>query len=152
MIFQCTDGHEVELRILGYQFPDDTSGGWDSNWLRVYIRVKAGAGTRESVDPSLTTWELARMTAWFEELARGAPPRARELTFTEPDLSFTLENDATDPVKRVRLGINRNWDLEGGRGGGETILDIEADTEELLRMYRGLRDELEKFPERKPGV
>ena len=152
MLFHCKGDYEVELRILGYQFPGDTAGDWDSNWLRVYVGVKAGTGKRESVDPTLTTWELARVAAWFEGLARGEAPHGMEMTFTEPDLSFGLRNDAKERIKQVRIGLNRNWNLEGGMGGGEIFLDIDADTEELLRISRGLNEELERFPERKPAA
>jgi len=148
MLFHCKGDYQVELRILGYQFPGDTSGGWDSNWLRVYIGVKAGTGKRESADPALTTWELARVAAWFEGLARGEAPHGTEMTFTEPDLSFGLRNDAQDRIKQVRIGLNRNWNLESG----VTFLDIDADMEELLRISRGLKEELGKFPERKPAA
>ena len=73
------EGNELELRVVGYQFPDDDTDPWDSNWLLVSVRVVSPAGTWEVVDPCLTTWEAKHLVRWLVNAAArdpGAPPRS----------------------------------------------------------------------------
>ncbi len=77
-------GTALELRVVGYQFPDLEAGAdprdpdsWDSNWLVIDGSVRTAAGTSWSFqDPALTTWEVAELAAWLEHVAAGAVPPA----------------------------------------------------------------------------
>jgi len=124
-------GAAVELRVVGYQFPDLEAGteprdpdSSDSNWLVIDGSVRTAAGTSWSFqNPALTTWEVAELAAWLENVAAGAvhpattPQEAEEtvrtgdvpdddqlraagwLTFLEPNLSFAVGSRAGEQVK-----------------------------------------------------
>src|SRR5699024_10855929 len=100
---------ELELRIAGYQFalqetadePADASSSWDSNWLVVEGAVRASDGTQWTFeDPCLTTWEVAKLSDWLQQIATETVTAAANadadgpvfkwLTFTEPNLSFAV--------------------------------------------------------------
>lgn len=58
MIFSGVDSQTVEFKITNYQFPDNQEGDWDSNWLNIYLKVDSKFGKWQTIDPSLTTWEV----------------------------------------------------------------------------------------------
>jgi hypothetical protein len=97
------DKASVELTIAGYQFPDLQSrhdNDWDANWLQISgAAVLTDGKTWSFEDPSLTTWEAARLGQWLRGAADGtvepspfgAGEADRLLCFTEPNLAFGLE-------------------------------------------------------------
>ncbi|XAS75636.1 hypothetical protein V3G39_13385 [Dermatophilaceae bacterium Sec6.4] len=122
----------IELVVNGYQFPDIGSDdqpedpeSWDSNWLIIHGTVTTGEGSPWSFQqPCLTTWEVAELADWFQNVAAGLtpplPPEAREpdkassyapagwLTFTEPNLSFGV---GAQSEARVQLLICLSHEL-----------------------------------------
>ena len=90
MILRGRDLSEFELRVVGYQFPDIVGDEWDANWLVVEIRV-APVDERpwRSIDPSLLTWEVERLSNWLEALASGRAVEEGE-DFVEPNLRFEV--------------------------------------------------------------
>jgi hypothetical protein len=58
MIFQGIDKQSVELKITNYQFPENQDGDWDGNCLNIYLKVESKVGKWQTIDPSLTTWEV----------------------------------------------------------------------------------------------
>ena len=61
-----THGHAFELNIQGYQFPGITNDYWDSNWLLIEINVSHPRGSWVKVDPSMNTFEVARLADWMD--------------------------------------------------------------------------------------
>jgi hypothetical protein len=110
-----SDGAAIELGIARYQFPDLQSrhdNDWDANWLQIGGAVVLADGKTWSFeDPSLTTWEAARLGRWLREAAAGSgkpsPFGTQEgeqlLCFTEPNLAFGLEDRVGD---QVRIGVH----------------------------------------------
>lgn len=108
--FLSTDKASVELSIARYQFPDLQGHGgrdWDANWLQISGAVVLADGKAWSFeDPSLTTWEAAKLGQWLREVADGSvkpSPFGTEVTeqllcFTEPNLAFSLEERIADQV------------------------------------------------------
>ncbi|WP_041231826.1 WapI family immunity protein [Deinococcus peraridilitoris] len=47
-----------QLDLVGYQFPHLTSQEWDSDWLRVRVRLQHAARVWKLTDPALTTFEV----------------------------------------------------------------------------------------------
>ncbi|MET4084265.1 hypothetical protein ABIB40_004241 [Pedobacter sp. UYP30] len=80
----------------------------DGNWLNIYLKVDSKVGKWQTIDPSLTTWEVQEITDWFEQLSADKEPEFRLITFTEPNLSFELLNEPTDNKKLIRI----KFDLE----------------------------------------
>lgn len=89
MLLRGSDGQSFQLRVLGYQFPNETTDYWDANWLYVAVSVEHPRGGWSAIDPSLLTFEVARLADWFDSLAQGGPVDAEE-EFTEPNLAFRL--------------------------------------------------------------
>ncbi len=151
MIFTGVDNQTVELNILNYQFPDTNDRHWDGNWLNVYLHVNSNVGNWETVDPSMTTWELQELIDWFDTLSRNARTTYNDMSFLEPNLSFELLNDFTADRKIIRV----RFDLESRPPFAlrdiEYFVDIDADNAELQRIANGLRNELNKYPVRKPA-
>ena len=88
MKITSASGDEFQLVIVRYQFPDVHEDRWDSNWLIVNGTVSARGEKWRFTDPCVTTFELADLADWLDELARdGDQPSGFE--FTEPNLKFT---------------------------------------------------------------
>lgn len=150
MIFSGVDSQAVELQITNYQFPDNLEGDWDSNWLNIYLKVDSKVGKWQTIDPSLTTWEVQEIIDWFDQLSADKEPEYRLITFTEPNLSFELLNEPTDNNKLIRMNFDLECRPNSAIDDKEYFVDISADREELITIKKGLKDELNKYPERKP--
>jgi hypothetical protein len=57
------NGDQVELHIVGYQFPDTAGEQWDSNWLNITITATVDHRSWTSHDPSLLTMDKAALEA-----------------------------------------------------------------------------------------
>ena len=68
MIIAGINNQMVELKVASYQYPEIKDGDWDSNWLNIYLSVKSELGNWQTVDPSLTTWDVHRLIKWFDHL------------------------------------------------------------------------------------
>ena len=88
MELKSSNGMEITLDLLGYQFPKLLGEPYDSNWLRVQVRAVHPRGAWTSVDPTLLTYEVAALADWLELAAAGGPTSLPRLTFTEPNLQF----------------------------------------------------------------
>ena len=85
MRITSASGDEFLLVIVRYQSPDVHEDRWDSNWLIVNGTVAAAGEKWVFTEPCVTTFELAELADWLDELA--SEPSAFE--FTEPNLKFT---------------------------------------------------------------
>jgi hypothetical protein len=65
MKFKGIDNQTVEFIITNYQFPDNQDGDWDGNRLNIYLKVDSKVGKWQTIDPSLTTWEVQEIIDWF---------------------------------------------------------------------------------------
>ena len=112
VLLNSTDGASVELRISGYQFPEykvTIQQDWDANWLNVRGNMTQADGKTWSFDdPSLTSWEARTLGTWLHGAAAGTVAAASPsgigepqqlLTFTEPNLAFSLESRTGDQVR-----------------------------------------------------
>jgi hypothetical protein len=149
MIFSGVDDQTVELRITNYQYPDVIAGDWDGNWLNIYLNVKSNVGHWQTVDPSLTTWEVQNLIDWFRDLSNNKKPEYIDLGFTEPNLSFELINSADSPVKKFRIKFDLESRPQSATDEKEYFVDCIADNIELSKLSAGLALEFEKYPERK---
>lgn len=150
MTFKGIDDQTVELKISNYQFPDNQDGDWDGNWLNIYLKVDSKVGKWQTIDSSLTTWEVQEIIDWFDKLSADKAPEFRLMTFTEPNLSFELLNESTDNPKLIRIKFDLECRPKSATDDKECFVDIWADKEELIAIKKELKDELSKYPERKP--
>jgi len=89
MILRQQGGIQIEMSILGYQFPDGVHDWHDLNWLNILVRVETvGANWTGGPDPSLLTTEAQKLATWLR--AAGDGRAVEHLAFLEPDLSFDV--------------------------------------------------------------
>jgi hypothetical protein len=144
MKFIGKDGQEVELKILGYQFDTDFDNEWDANWLRIYLNVKSNVGHWQTVDPSLLTEEVKRLTQWFADLSNEKEVDT-EVDFIEPNLSFQLLDSSKDN-KTIQI----KFDVESKPQSADDVKDYQIafafTNDELSEIANGLLVELDRFP------
>ncbi len=149
MLLVGLEGNELELRVVGYQFPDDGTDPWDSNWLLVSVRVVSPEGTWEVVDPCLTTWEAKHLVRWLVGVARD--PAGPPVTFTEPNVSVLARHKPADPHRALltfsfELELRPPW--TGGARGSRLCVDLDVGRAALARAAASLLGDLVRFPPR----
>jgi len=148
MIIKGVDNQEIDFKVTNYQFPNITDDEWDRNWLNIYIKVISKFGNWQTIDPSLTTWEVQQIVEWLDDLANDVTPEWLDQEFTEPNLTLKLLNKVTDPIKIIRMSFDHESKPQSASDYKEVFIDIEADKTELKRMSNDLRIELSKYPTR----
>lgn len=148
MKFHGIRGQEVELKIVNYEFPSKSNDIWDNNWLNIYVKVSSEVGNWQTVDPSLTTWEMRELIDWFEALAQRSTVKLQQLSFTEPNLSFELLVGENNKLIMFRIKFDLESKPQNATNNKEYIVDCSVDNRELKRIANDLKSELEKFPER----
>jgi hypothetical protein len=151
MLLVGREGNELELGIVGYQFPHVDRDPWDSNWLVVAIRVVSGDGSWEVLDPCLTTWEAKHLVAWLVQAA-AREPAAVPMAFTEPNLTFTAKatpRSATQVQLRAcfQLELRPPW-ARMAAGSDHLCVDLEVERADLARAAASLLADLVRFPQR----
>lgn len=170
----------MQLQVVGYQFPDLAAGtepldpdSWDSNWLVIDGSVRTVGGASWSFQgPVLTTWEVAQLAVWLEQVAAGAVPPATTLqaaaatvrtgdvsdeqlraagwlTFTEPHLSFAVGSRTGEQVELLIA-------LSHGAAGGTIDADrptrsqitVATTTQHIHDAARAWHDQLVTYPAR----
>jgi hypothetical protein len=151
MLLRGSEGNELELALVGYQFPDEERDPWDSNWLLVSVRVLATQGSWEVVDPCLTTWEAKHLVSWLVHAAAREPSEV-PMTFTEPNLTVTARSRTGAPLRvRVRacfaLELRPPWSRTAS-GSGDLCVDLDGDRGDLARAAASLLADVVRFPQR----
>ena len=149
MIFNGVDNQTVELRITNYQYPDIVEGGWDSNWLNIYLKVVSKVGRWQTVDSSLTTWEVKRLIIWFDTFSNDMQPDCNEIAFTELNLSFELLERFDAKTKIFKIKFDLESRPQSATDDREYFVEFIADNVELKRITSELKNEFDKYPERK---
>ena len=151
MLLAGREGNELELAIVGYQFPDEEHDPWDSNWLLVALRVVSPQGSWEVVDPCLTTWEAKRLVAWLVNAA-ARDPSAAQASFTEPNLTVTARSKVRSPLRVqvkacFQLELRPPW-AKTVSAGGDLCVDLDVERGELARAAASLLGDLVRYPQR----
>ena len=148
MILKGIDNQKVELKIMGYQFPEiNTPGDWDSNWLSVYIDVHSKIDNWQTVDPSLTTSEVREIIKWFRDLSLNKEVEYAQLGFIEPNLEFNLI-DKDSNLKHIKMIFNAESKPKSAREDEEYCVDFRLSNNDLAKAADELENGLEKYPER----
>ncbi|MBX3398010.1 MAG: hypothetical protein KF873_04665 [Gemmataceae bacterium] len=131
-----------ELRVTGYEFPDDTVGS--ANWLFVEGRVRHPRGDWRFRHPSLETHDVARLADWLEAVAAGTEPEPW-CGFTEPNLSFEIAGAGAARVLRVGFAAESRppWAEASG-----TQVEFPVAALDLASAVASLRQQLRLWPER----
>jgi hypothetical protein len=153
VLLRGRQGTELELNIVGYQFPSERFDPWDSNGLLVSVRVLAPQGSWEVVDPCLTTWEVEHVVRWLAALSQRADlVAARPLALAEPNLTLSGRAVPGHPDRidvRACFALERRppW-VKAAAGSANLCVDVEVSRSELAQAARDLRSELARFPQR----
>ncbi len=151
MLLKGREGNELELGLVGYQFPEEERDPWDSNWLLVSVRVLAPEGSWEVVDPCLTTWEAKRLVSYLIHAA-AHDPAAVPMTFTEPNLTVTARSKVRSPLRVqvkacFQLELRPPW-AKTVAGSGDLCVDLDVERGELARAAASLLGDLVRYPQR----
>jgi hypothetical protein len=141
------DGQEVELKILGYEFPNETRDEWDSNWLRIYLIVKSNLGSWQTVDSSLTTWEFKQLADWFKDLSENKEVEYSDMTFVEPNLAFELI-ERGEKTKTIQLRFDYESKPKSADSDKDYFINFQFTNDDLAKIATESRNEYDKFPVR----
>ncbi len=152
MLLEDANGSELELNIIGYEFPDAVPKpgemDYDANWLFIAIKVKSPQGSWEDRDPCLLTWEADQLAKWLEGMSKDLPFVSYQ-TFMEPNLDFRIVEHTDDRfVVRVGFGLEFRppWN---DTYRGEVEVDLHVSREDVRRAAHDLLIQLHRFPPRK---
>ncbi len=134
-----------ELRIARYQFPDDATSDYDSNWLLIDGAIQHPLGRWRFRDPSLLTYEVARLADWLEKVAAGAEP-APSCEFIEPNMCFTVADQDAGRMLRVSFALEAlpPW----AEFGEDLFVEFPLVDLDLPSAVESLRGQLQQFPQR----
>src|SRR6266704_1192593 len=145
-----SQGIELVLDVVGYQFPGITDSLDDANWLRVSGALRHPRGDWHFEDPCLTTHELEHLAEWFEGVANGnANPD--DGYFTEPCLHFRLEHEPEAAISlQMAYECAPPW-VQGDDRFEGIILVFPLAMNDPHEAARAVRKMLSKFPKRRAG-
>jgi len=128
MIFNGIDNQIVEIKITNYQYPGNNEGDWDSNWLNIFLNVISNIGNWQTVEASLTTWEVQILINWFYTLSNDKKPEHLDLSFTDSNLSFELFDNQNNTQKKFRIKFNLESRPKSATDVKEYFVDCLADS------------------------
>jgi hypothetical protein len=153
MRISSTNGRAVEIRVVGYQFPDATDLARKYSWHMVQ-----GLATVEDASwhfrwQALTCDESLRVGPWLRALAAatteadmhiGVPAR---LEFTEPNLAFAgLDLRPNQLVLRVELDVEFHRDRAHWKAGQPYLLDLDVSGAQLIDAAQQWDEEIAAYP------
>jgi hypothetical protein len=140
------DNKSFELWAVDYQYRDNKSDEYDSNWLTIGIRLKGFKKEWITSDPSLLTWELKALIDWLQDILTG-DKEEREIEFIEPNLKFELI-DSTDDSFKIRTHLTLESKPNWCKGDETFSFDLIVDRGQIEHSIERLKNELIKFPGR----
>jgi hypothetical protein len=138
-------GRALELVILQYEHPDVTEDRWESNWLVLSGQVSDGDRSWRFSEPCVTTFELADLADWLEDVASGRQ-EADSFGFAEPNLEFECASSPA-PVLRLRFrdGSAPDWLEPAARHRGVSV-ELPLQEVDLRAAAADLRNALIDYP------
>ena len=150
MYFAASDGSSFGLKIIGYEFPHLEQEDYDSNWLNIQIEVTTPEYSWSATEPSLLTYEVARLAEWLESVDQGKPVED-EIGFIEPCLWFKLIRHR-DTVKSLRihfeLEYRPDWTRTEQMRQQPLFVEFPLSEIDLQQAATSLRSQLSHYPQR----
>jgi len=145
MKFFCENGQFVELKILGYQYPEMLEDNYDRNWLMIYINVKSTDKQWEAASPALLTFEVQALINWLEKLSDNKVVKYKRKGGYEPNISFELSNKFDSKTKVIKIYFDAEFHPLP-QSNRRYCIKLKANNEELKKYVEELKNELEKYP------
>jgi hypothetical protein len=141
-------GNEFQLVILGYQHLDVHEDRWDSNWLNVSGTVATAAGQKWKFSaPCMTTFELAELADWFEDLSTdGRGPS--QFAFAEPHVRFAYVPWPKRTLQLTFTGEGAPQELSDQDRETGVTLEFSLSEADAIELAGQIRDALSNFPVR----
>ena len=175
MRLSTVDGAGFELRIVGYQFPDILTEGYeppkflvfgdgsklellieddglpspltsyDANWLEIEGSVQHSQGEWTFRDPCLLADGVARLADWLEAVAGGTEDDSN-CGFIEPNLCF--DRVGVGGKRCLRVSFSAEAKPAWAKPGEEVSVDFPVAGLDLASAVAALREQLCQFPQR----
>lgn len=147
------DGHGVDLRVTGYQFPDAEDARKRYSWHMVEGVAVSATGMWEFRYPALTCDESTQISMWLCAAADRAScddtaDRPTPLTFTEPNLTFGLVSRRGDIVT-LEIGFDLEFSppwRRRTRAGDAFVLVCEPTRDQVRRAAEEWDQEIAAYP------
>lgn len=150
MLLTSRDGSQLEVHIVGYQFPDS-----DENWLLIHTSVTTAVGYGENLDPCWETQEARRIITWFRAMSQSVPVHPWGGYCLEHELEFELIGESESSVT-LRADIILEHGVWQPSNGSQPIRDhgfslaLELERRQLAVAADELEEELSHYPPREP--
>jgi len=145
MIFNGIDNQTVEFKITNYEFPENTTCQYDSNWLLIFLKVNSHCGKWQTIDPALLTDEVKTIIEWFDNLSKNI--KTKSLNFIEPNIEFELTEYNND-LKKIKIIFDLESRPKNADDKKEYYVECKLNNLELKEIAENLRNELNPFPTR----
>jgi hypothetical protein len=142
MKLTSTDGIELNLKILGYEFPE-IKNGIDSNWLKLNLEIKGRGINLNETDPSLQASELEELTRWMMMLILGKLEVNQYWQPLEGNLTFEF-GGKKENIYLIRIYTHENFSV----GLNCFSLDFLYTDRELALVVKSLRRYQKDYPVR----
>ena len=150
MILRQHGGPQIELTVVGYQFPHGVSDWHDLNWLNILVRVQTiGASWTGGPDPCLLTTEARELAAWLRAAADKSA--VTPLEFIEPELSFAVARPPDDRVVPLAVTLKHAFIKDQTLVSGQVTelpLVLHVAAGDLAASADELEIDLRRFPVR----
>ena len=141
------EGNELGLTPVGYQFPANATDPWESNQLRISVRVASRQGTWETEDPCLTTWEAKSLATWLLRATAMGTASGRS-TFSEPNVTMTASRSSAQGWFELNAELELEERPPWASDGGALRVELAVDGSQLLEAAKELLKELREWPQR----
>lgn len=140
---------KICLCITNYQFPEAGREcfNYDRNWLNVSISVQTRAGSWQSNDPCLLTWELKMIIDEFRNIEFQGLSRKKTISFIEPNLIFNLFPSTNNNIQ-MRINFDAESKPDSFQDDQDCFIEGWVSLKDLSRIADSFQHELDKFPER----
>lgn len=147
--FSNNTGGSLELRIVGYQFPDNLHDEYDADWLRVEGVATHPNGNWRFLDSCLLTWEALALADWLDSWDRAKNQQPR-IGFIEPNLSFSRIDSSPASILRISFELESrpNWARKSFVESPDVWLDFPYNAAGAEIAAKQMRSQLEAFPVR----
>jgi hypothetical protein len=153
MRISSAHGNALDIRVVGYQFPDATDLARRYSWHMV-----EGSATVEDASwhfrwQALTCNESPRVGPWLRSLAAATESDLNvdvpaRLAFTEPNLAFVgMDVRPHQLVLRVELDLEFHRDRAHWRAGQPYLLDLDVSGAQLIDAAQQWDEELALYPD-----